>query len=520
MLMLIRILLIAGLLTTVQSCSLLGFPNHKVEDLNVKEELGSNQLDAQEMQELESQMLEELDQDAVNIDQMLDATMIRFNVSASNLNAKLFFKDLAQTTNSNILVSPDVDSNINLHLNNVTLKETLIAIRDSLGLDFKETTYGYQILSNEVQSKMFRVNYLNINRIGSSDTSISSGQISGQGGGQSSQVATEHSSNFWQSLKATLELMIGDQEDRSVVVNAQAGLVVVKASPTEIQAVESFLDQAELTMQKQVIIEAKILEIQLNENFDAGINWNTFANDASNIATSNLTGSFGGATVSSAAGIGGIFNINVNSGDFSGLIQILEHQGEVQVLSSPRISTVNNQKAVIKVGTDEYFVTEATPQASGGTGDASSSDAAPAISLTPFFSGIALDVTPQINQHNSVILHVRPSVTEITERYKNITLGDTQYDLPLAYSSIRETDSVIKAQSGQIVIIGGLLQNKQSTSDTGVPFLGKLPIFGHLFNQKRDSRSKSELVILLKPLVTDQQYWQQELDETFSLIEQ
>ena len=170
----------------------------------------------------------------------------------------------------------------------------------------------------------------------------------------------------------------------------------------------------------------------------------------------------------------------------------------VQVLSSPRVATVNNQKAVIKVGTDEFFAT-VTNVASGTEGQVT-----PAVELQQFFSGIALDVTPQISDDNSVTLHVRPTVTEVVGRTKVINLGSETYSLPLAYSNIRESDSIIRATNGQIVVIGGLLQQKQDLGSTGLPWFSKIPGLRWLFNQDRNSQQKSELVILLKPTVYDQ----------------
>jgi len=187
---------------------------------------------------------------------------------------------------------------------------------------------------------------------------------------------------------------------------------------------------------------------------------------------------------------------------------MLQRQGDVQVLSSPRISTVNNQKAVIKVGTDEFFVTEVTNNITTTTNTTTS---VPEFGLTSFFSGISLDVTPQIGDNNEVILHVHPSVTEVVERTKVISLGNDTYNLPVAFSSIRETDSIIRAASGQVVVIGGLLQNKKSNTQASVPWLSRIPILGFLFRQSDRSMTKSELVILLQPTVIETGTWNDEL---------
>jgi MSHA biogenesis protein MshL len=131
--------------------------------------------------------------------------------------------------------------------------------------------------------------------------------------------------------------------------------------------------------------------------------------------------------------------------------------------------------------------------------------------LTSFFSGIALDVTPQIGDDNEVILHVHPSVTEVEERTKIISLGSDTYNLPVAFSSIRETDSIIRAASGQVVVIGGLLQSKKSNTQANVPWLSRIPILGHLFKQRSENTVKSELIILLQPTVIEPKTWNKEI---------
>jgi MSHA biogenesis protein MshL len=187
-----------------------------------------------------------------------------------------------------------------------------------------------------------------------------------------------------------------------------------------------------------------------------------------------------------------------SSDDFVGVIEMLETQGSVQVLSSPRISTMNNQKAVIKVGQDEFFVTEISNTITTGTGSTTNT---PEVTLTPFFSGIALDVTPQISENNEIILHVHPSISKVEDQVKIIQLGDQNIQLPLALSTIRETDSVVYARSGQVVALGGLMQTKSQDINSGMPMLGNMPLVGHLFSQQRNSTIKTELVILLKPSI-------------------
>jgi len=455
----------------------------------------------------------------------LDGEMLpaRFDVLAKNNPAKSFFLGLVDGLNINILVHPEIKQKISLNLKNVTLEETLQAVRDTYGLEYIKTNYGYRILPKSLQNKVFHLNYLNVSRQGSSGMSVSSGHIydtnEGRGSNsESSNVATatrletQAFTDFWKNLQQSIQIIIGAGEGRRVIADAQAGLVVVRAFPDELAAVDDFLKKAELSLQKQVIIEAKILEVTLNDGFQAGIQWDSFGAglDATfQDSSRDVAGSLSGVNVTNPDSLAGIFSLNFNTTDFTGVIQLLQRQGEVQVLSSPRISTVNNQKAVIKVGTDEFFVTDVSTNTTTTT---TSTNTSPEVSLTPFFSGIALDVTPQIGTNNEVILHVHPSVTEVVERSKVIEVGSSTFDLPMAFSSIRETDSIIKAKNGQVVVIGGLLQNKKKQTSAVVPWLSRIPILGALFTQKQNSHTKSELVILLQPTITDHDTWNKELD--------
>jgi len=182
----------------------------------------------------------------------------------------------------------------------------------------------------------------------------------------------------------------------------------------------------------------------------------------------------------------------------------------VQVLSSPRVSTVNNQKAVIKVGTDEFFVTDI--ESDQNTGTVTTQNTVD-IELTPFFSGIALDVTPQIGRDGNVTLHVHPTVSEVIDQEKTLTVANQQQTLPLAFSSIRESDSIVRARNGQVIVIGGLMQDQSSRRRAKSGGLGDIPLFGALFRQKADSSRQSELVILLRPIVADSpSVWRDELD--------
>lgn len=445
----------------------------------------------------------------------------RFDVAAKAMPARDFFLSLMDGAGQNIVVHPEVSGNITFSLRRVTLEEVLAAVRDSYGYDYRRTSYGYQILPNSQITRSYDLNYLNLQRKGEADTRVSSGQVestesssNSDGYGSSStdrnvttlnasKLITTSDVDFWKEVEGVVKLIVGDEEGNSVVVNPQASLLVVRAGSADQENVARFIQQAQRNLQRQVILETKILEVQLKDEFQAGISWSQIGSD--------VGGVLAGQPINGADGIGGVFSGIISLGDFTGLIQLLQTQGEVRVLSSPRISTLNNQKAVIKVGTDEFFVTDVSTNTSTST-VAGVTQPTQDVTLTPFFSGISLDVTPQIDQNEMVTLHVRPTVSRVEDQNKTIELGeDNTFNLPLALSTSRQSDSIVRARSGQVVVIGGLLQNSNDNTDAEVPWLSALPFVGNLFKQQRKALEKSELVILMRPQVVSDEVWLDEL---------
>ena len=286
-----------------------------------------------------------------------------------------------------------------------------------------------------------------------------------------------------------------------------------------------------------MILEAKIVEVQLSDGFRAGINWVAvaqnssgdtytfgqlapppgFTGDAADLGGSPVTVRPGTATTGfTTSTLGGAFTMAFDVGDFNAFLELLEQQGTTRVLSSPRVATLKNQKAVIKAGTDEFFVTDVASNTITGTSSTTSRD----VTLTPFFSGIALDVTPQISDNQEVTLHIHPAVSEVTDQQKVLTVSGETDTLPLAFSQIRESDSIVKARSGQIIVIAGLMRNSSIEEDFGTPVLSRIPVLGSLFKSKRSVERKTELVILLKPIVVDSdKVWSQVASESLERIQ-
>ncbi|WP_259363084.1 MULTISPECIES: pilus (MSHA type) biogenesis protein MshL [unclassified Colwellia] len=475
----------------------------------------------------------------------------RLEIAASGVAAEQFLAAIVDDSPYSIAVHPDVTGTITLNLKNVTLDETLDVIESLYGYDIRREGRVIQVYPAGIRTETIPLDYLYVKRSGISSTSVNSGGVSGndsssgnssggssnngnsgnsgsnsgnngsnssnQSGSTSSgvNIYTENESDFWSELKVTLSALVGSENGRSVIVSPQAGLITIKAMPAEITAVKRFIESTEEHLRRQVIIEAKIMEVTLNDDYQQGVKWDQVLGhiESTNIDFST-TGNIAGNAITSA--IGGVTNLSFLNKDFSGVIELLSTQGNVQVLSSPRITATNNQKAIIKVGEDEYFVTDVSTTTTTGT----STTTTPEIDLTPFFSGIALDVTPQIDADGEVILHVHPSVTITDEQTKTIRLSDQDIILPLAQSSVRESDTIIRAKSGEIVVIGGLIETRKVDLESKTPFFGDIPIVGALFKSKSESVQKKELVILLKPIVIGQDTWKNQLQDARALLKQ
>jgi MSHA biogenesis protein MshL len=463
---------------------------------------------------------------------------VKYDISAQQLDATAFFAGIVKDTPYSVAIHPDVKGTISLELKQVSLQEVFDLVSEIYGYDIQRKQNIFRIYPAGMRTETFAVNYLMMKRDGATQTSITSGGVSQTQGnnannrsqnnfsGNSSSgnnnnsnnfgsnnningtnISTRTETDFWPELLLTLQSMLGEGEGKSVMVTPQAGLVTVRAMPEELRVIKSFLNVSEEIVQRQVILEARIIEVSLSDGYQQGINWGEIlSHSGSTDFQFSTTGGSIGDNIS--ATLGNITSLSFINKDFSGVLSLLSTQGNVQVLSSPRVTAVNNQKAVIKVGDDEYFVTDVSSQS---TISSSTTSVVPNIELTPFFSGIALDVTPQIDKNGGVLLHVHPSVIETQEQEKIVTLNEEQYILPLAQSNIRESDTIIHAKSGEIVVIGGLMQSIISDENSQTPLLGDIPLLGNLFKSVRKTEVKKELVILIKPTVVDTQTWRNEL---------
>ncbi len=283
-------------------------------------------------------------------------------------------------------------------------------------------------------------------------------------------------------------------------INRQAGIIVIKDYPDVLLKIAEFLEAVEGSAQRQVFILAKILEVNLLDEFKLGIDWsrvspiNVLHDNESGINQQfgdvfNLTKSASSPLGTFLQGSAGFF-YGLSNTQLNIMIDALGQQGNVSVLSSPKIATLNNQRAVIKVGTEDvFFIPQVVTASETGT------------QITTFIPssltiGIVLDVLPQINENGQVMMNIN---TSISEKSGERVSPDGRSSIPIL--DVRESNNVVLAQSGQTIVIGGLMKNRKSKNQNEVPLLGEIPLLGRLFQHEADVDAKTELVIMLTPQV-------------------
>jgi len=521
----------------------------------------------------------------------------RFDLVINDAPVNQVFMGIVSGTRYSMLVHPDVKGNVSVNLKDVTVLEALESLRELYGYEYKLDGTRIYVLKPGLQAKIYKVNYIVGQRRGRSDIAVTSG-ASGESGSnstgntgsrassqsQASSVASSQRADFWgeieDAVRTALNCKIPNQtaqttgggfnagmagntgtnraqltlnepqfasrerggdgcaEGRSVLVNQMTGAIFVRGMPEELRTVEDLLRAMQVSIDKQVIMEAKIIDVELNSGSQQGINWAAFqrgvhrASVGADTTTINEPGSNGGTLVTDST-LGGVLGtgligatgtafsaglgIALQLRNFSALLNFLQTQGTVNVLSSPRISTINNQKAVLKVGRDEQYVTGFESNSSSTTTTGGTVTNQPTPIYSTFFSGISLDVTPQIDDEDNITLHVHPLVSEVTEVEKKTINNMT---LPFASNKISETDSVVKVKDGQIVVIGGLMTDSYIDNRSKVPGVGNVPGVGSLFRKGGQTSTKRELVIMIKPTVVHGDgTWSDEISATQRRIE-
>lgn len=499
------------------------------------------------------------------------------------------------------LAGANLPERVSMNLKNVTLFEALDAIREVYGYDYSVDGNRIYVQPPEMQTRLYQVNYIVGQRRGVSDMQVIGGASVGSSSSsdddnkktsssyssvQASALSTIAKSNIWGEVEDTVRTALGCQipkatasqtssttstsssgtasradvsfqgdtnsgerergvdgcvDGRAMTINQMSGTILVRAMPKELRTIERALRTMQLNIERQVIIEAKIIDVELNAGAQQGINWAALNDNLHRMsvgadttgfsATSPAPGSnFGGTVTSSSLGnmlgtnmvgaaAGNAFSAGLGVAlqlrDFSALLNFLQTQGTVQVLSSPRISTLNNQKAVIKVGSEEPYVTNisaGTVTPGSGLSGTQTVVTPPTLQYQPFFSGISLDVTPQIDDKDNITLHVHSMVNSVVEKLKLSSPTASAAYVPFAINTINEADSVVRARDGQVVVIGGLMTESAQDSRNKVPGVGDVPVAGAFFSRGAQKTVKRELVILLKStVVKDETAWNNDI---------
>jgi len=411
---------------------------------------------------------------------------------------------ISKQTSYNIVVDPDVQGSVTLDLKNVTLTDALDTLTDLLGLTYKVKRNLIRVSRPALETRIFSLGYVNLKRTGNSSTTAQIGAgiaggvggatagAAGGGGGAGGQttITTSSETDLWSSLEAGVTQLLST--DGKLVMDKQGGNILVTDFPRFLDRIATFLETVEGSVQRQVLIEARLIEVTLTGEFRFGINWSAVA-QAGALRGAVSTGKIFSQALAPASTTD--FQIGVTSTDFDALINILSSQGEVNVLSSPRLATLNNQTAVLRSATDDVFFVTETERVPGAQGGFASFTTVTPRTVTV---GVVLSITPQISSDGSVILHVRPTVSR-SDSTADITVDNTTISVPIL--DVREADVIVRAEQGQVVVIGGLIDERQTDDEKKVPLLGDLPGVGRLFRQTIQKRDKTELVVLLRPTV-------------------
>ncbi len=473
-----------------------------------------------------------------------------FSIYARDSNVQDVLLAFSKESELNIVLDPELAGKVTIDLKRVTLKEALDAILSPMGWTYSIDARFVKISRPRMETRLFTLNYLATRRTGKREVYAST---STGGGLQSSPLPGQQTAlslggtrtgytdlvsvdevDLWREIHRGLEgLIFGtveekevppekekptwtrtDEKGKKLIINKTTGTIMVTDHPLNLNKVASYLETVEGSSQRQVTIQAKIMEVILSDGHKEGINWKVIEGLPRSVnlawgltdkakttgfpgtASGFLTGTGTGSTTSTIntpgifkiAPYGGIFSLGAAGSEvaLSDIMQAIQEQGDVKILSNPTISTLNNQKAIIRVGNqDVFFVTGAV---------ATQTTVTQFVQPMTIDIGIILDVTPQIAEDGTIIMNIHPSITDKTGEK---TTPDGKSTFPLL--SVRETDTTVRVRDGQTIVIAGLIQERTDENFTGVPVLQSIPLMGGLFRYKNGTKTRSELVIMITP---------------------
>jgi MSHA type pilus biogenesis protein MshL len=460
-----------------------------------------------------------------------------YSVVVHNVPVQDLLFALARDAQVQIDIHADVTGNVTLNAIDQTLAQLLERIARQVDMRY-EVKGGTLVVQRDTPFlRVYRIDYVNVSREGSvtgtlsstvTGTVTTSGTSGGGSGDQSNSVATikaESKNKFWDSLEQNVKEILREtdkvlpastaaapaakppagtqatqvasvgtgtiyREASSVIVNKEAGVITVRATSRQHEKIQEFLDKVMVNARRQVQIEATVVEVQLNNNYQRGIDW-SFMNGPWNIGQSSTTFPFNQNNL-------GALTIGYSSASLLVNLRLLEQFGNVRVLSSPTISALNNQIATLKVVDNVvYFEVKAQQSQQVNSGVLATYETTPR--TVPV--GLTMSVVPQISEDGTISLLVRPSISRVLRFVTdpNPALTNVQNQIPEIQS--REMESVLRLQEREIGVLGGLMQDRRASTENGIPGVRQLPGIGELLGQRDDTAGKSELVIFLRATI-------------------
>lgn len=396
----------------------------------------------------------------------------------------------ARSNHLNIVAGPEITGTITVDFHQLPLEQAMSAILESHG-------YYWEHHQNLIQVKQFKTKTLNVDYIrlvrggaGQNRAQLNSGSSgSGSGGTQDSGQITVNQQDeikFWEELEQQIKTLMS--KDGRLVLNRLSGTIQINDWYQRVDEIDYFLKKVHQALYRQVEIEVRIYEVNLNDSYSLGIDWTkiNFLGSSGNIALANIIAApFGGVAFKAAT-----TTISFADGSFDGVLKALQEQGDLRVVSQPRVMTLNNQPALIKVATDQPFFTSTIAQGTAGNGNIVTEQAR---SVTV---GLVLSVTPQISEDGWIMMDITP----IISRLRDIETSP-QKTATAPVLDVKQSSGLVRMKDGEMVIIGGLIQEESSETERKVPILGDIPYLGRLFKGTYTVKTKSELVIFLSPKI-------------------
>lgn len=440
-----------------------------------------------------------------------------YSVMVQDVPVRQLLFAMARDANMNIDVHSAVTGAVSINAIDQTLPQILDRISRQVNIRWQFEEADYLLVQPDLpELRSYHIDYVNITRSSTSQVSVSSAVTSGVDAGatstennNSTTLLTQTSINeFWQTLESNLSALLGDSVTeegvrRAIIVSPESSLVTIRATSREHDEIYAFIESVRTRALYQVLIEATIVEVNLNDQYQAGVDWELLARDNGQISfTQSLTG------LNLQSPPTNILTIDKSAGPdaIRATIRLLDQFGSTKVLSSPRLMALNNQTAMLRVVDNKiYFSIEVE----AGTAGTATSPALPPTFTSEVHTvpvGFTMAVTPQISEDGQVTLNVRPTISRIIRFVNdpNPALADANVVNAIPEIQIREIESILKVDSGEIAVLGGLMQDTIESDLVGLPGLNRLPFVGGLFSYRDDRTVKTELIIFIRPIVIQQ----------------